>query len=76
MIYITNTDVPGMIGFIGTTLGEGGVNIANFQLGRDKQGGDAIALLYVDEPVKQDVLDKLTAHPAIRQAKPLVFNVD
>jgi D-3-phosphoglycerate dehydrogenase len=76
MIYISNTDVPGMIGFVGTTLGEGGVNIANFQLGRDAQGGDAIALLYVDEPVKQEVLDKLTANPAIRQAKPLVFNVD
>jgi len=76
MIYISNTDVPGMIGFMGTTLGEGGVNIANFQLGRDKQGGDAIALLYVDEPIKQDVLDKLVAHSAIRQAKPLSFNVD
>ena len=76
MIYISNTDVPGMIGFMGTTLGEGGVNIANFQLGRDKQGGDAIALLYVDAPVKTEVLDKLTAHAAIRQAKPLVFNVD
>ncbi|MDY6962967.1 MAG: phosphoglycerate dehydrogenase, partial [Pseudomonadota bacterium] len=76
MIYISNTDVPGMIGFMGTTLGEGGVNIANFQLGRDQQGGDAIALLYVDAPVKQEVLDKLTANPAIRQAKPLVFNVD
>ena len=75
MVYITNTDVPGMIGFIGTTLGEGGVNIANFQLGRDKQGGDAIALLYVDGPMGDDVLDKLTAHPAIRQAKPLVFAV-
>jgi D-3-phosphoglycerate dehydrogenase len=45
MVYITNTDGPGMIGFIGTTLGGAGVNIANFQLGRDKQGGDAIALL-------------------------------
>jgi hypothetical protein len=49
MLYITNTDVPGMIGFIGTTLRRAaGVNIANFQLGRDQQGGDAIALLYVD----------------------------
>jgi D-3-phosphoglycerate dehydrogenase len=76
MVYITNTDVPGMIGFMGTTLGEGGVNIANFQLGRDKQGGDAIALLYVDEPIKADVVAKLTANPAIRQVKPLTFNVD
>ncbi len=63
MVYITNTDVPGMIGFIGTTLGAAGVNIANFQLGRDKQGGDAIALLYVDGPVGDDVLDKLTRQP-------------
>ena len=76
MLYITNTDVPGMIGFIGTTLGEGGVNIANFQLGRDKQGGDAIALLYVDAAVSETVMDKLRANPAIRQVKSLVFNVD
>ena len=76
MVYISNTDVPGMIGFMGTTLGEAGVNIANFQLGRGDQGGDAIALLYVDEKVKPEVLARLTAHHAIRQAKPLVFNVD
>jgi D-3-phosphoglycerate dehydrogenase len=76
MVYISNTDVPGMIGFMGTTLGNAGVNIANFQLGREKGGGDAIALLYVDGPVAQDVLDKLTANPAIRQARQLVFNVD
>jgi D-3-phosphoglycerate dehydrogenase len=76
MIYVTNTDVPGMIGFIGTTLGAANVNIANFQLGRDKQGGDAIALLYVDGPISDDVLAKLTAHAAIRQAKPLAFNVE
>jgi D-3-phosphoglycerate dehydrogenase len=65
-----------MIGFIGTTLGSANVNIANFQLGRDKQGGDAIALLYVDAPVSDEVLAKLTANAAIRQAKPLTFNVD
>ncbi len=76
MIYIANTDVPGMIGFIGTTLGSAGVNIANFQLGRDKQGGDAIALLYVDAAVDDVVLGKLTANSAIRQAKLLTFNVD
>ncbi|MGZ2459564.1 MULTISPECIES: phosphoglycerate dehydrogenase [Rhizobium] len=76
MIYITNTDVPGMIGFIGTTLGTAGVNIANFQLGRDKQGGDAIALLYVDGEVDDAVLAQLTAHQAIRQAKLLTFNID
>ena len=76
MIYVTNTDVPGMIGFIGTTLGNAGVNIANFQLGRKDAGSDAIALLYVDGPVTEEVLDKLRANPAIRQAKLLSFNVD
>ena len=76
MVYITNTDVPGMIGFIGTTLGDAGVNIANFQLGRHNAGADAIALLYVDGAVSETVLDKLRANPAIRAAKPLVFNVD
>ncbi|MBD8556649.1 phosphoglycerate dehydrogenase [Rhizobium sp. CFBP 8762] len=76
MVYITNTDVPGMIGFIGTTLGAAGVNIANFQLGRDTEGGDAIALLYVDGPVSETVLDQLRANAAIKSAKPLVFNVE
>ena len=76
MIYISNTDVPGMIGFMGTTLGNAGVNIANFQLGREKEAGDAIALLYVDGEVDQAVLDKLTANEAIKQAKPLTFSVE
>jgi len=76
MIYITNTDVPGMIGFMGTTLGEAGVNIANFQLGREANGGDAIALLYVDAPVSEEALDKRRANPSIRQVKPLTFNID
>ena len=61
---------------MGTTLGNAGVNIANFQLGRDNEGGDAIALLYVDEQPKQEVLDKLLANDAIKQAKPLEFAIE
>ena len=76
MLYTTNRDVPGIIGTLGTVLGDGGVNIANFQLGRDHSGGDAIALLYVDAAVSETVMDKLRANPAIRQVKSLVFNVD
>ena len=76
MIYITNTDVPGLVGFIGTTVGNAGVNIANFQLGRSTQGGDAIALLYVDGEISQDLIKALEAHPQIRQVKPLAFNVE
>jgi D-3-phosphoglycerate dehydrogenase len=76
MVYTTNKDVPGIIGTIGTVFGTAGVNIANFSLGRDKPGGDAIALLYVDAPVPQSVLDELMAKPGVVTAKPLVFNVD
>jgi D-3-phosphoglycerate dehydrogenase len=76
MVYTTNHDVPGIIGILGTTFGNAGVIIANFSLGRNRPGGDAIALLYVDGPVEQSVLDKLTANKEIQSAKPLTFNVD
>ncbi|RYE50043.1 MAG: phosphoglycerate dehydrogenase, partial [Rhizobiaceae bacterium] len=76
MVYTTNGDVPGIIGLLGTTFGDAGVNIANFQLGRDAPGGDAIALLYVDAPVPEDVLSKLRTRKEIDSAKTLVFNID
>ncbi|MBA92131.1 MAG: phosphoglycerate dehydrogenase [Phyllobacteriaceae bacterium] len=75
MIYTTNNDVPGIIGLLGTTMGKACVNIANFSLGRNRPGGDAIALLYVDEPVKDEVLEELRASKLILQAKPLEFDV-
>ena len=74
MLYTTNDDVPGIIGTLGQTMGENGVNIANFTLGRNKPGGDAIALLYVDAPVKEDVLEKLHATGMFQQIKPLEFD--
>ena len=76
MIYTTNNDVPGIIGLIGQTMGEAGANIANFSLGRNRPGGDAIALLYVDAPVSPEVLNKLTASGKIIQAKALEFDVE
>ncbi len=61
MLYTTNDDIPGIIGgALGATMGShGGVNIANFTLGRNEVGGDAIALLYVDNPIPADVLQAL-----------------
>jgi len=76
MVYTTNRDVPGIIGTIGSVFGNAGVNIANFSLGRDRPGGDAIALLYVDAPVDKAVLDELTSRANVISAKPRVFNVD
>ncbi|WP_299421592.1 phosphoglycerate dehydrogenase [uncultured Shimia sp.] len=75
MLYTTNEDVPGIIGTLGQTLGENGVNIANFTLGRADVGGEAIALLYVDEPVPADARAKLAETDMFRQIKPLVFDV-
>ena len=64
-----------LIGLLGTICGDNGVNIANFQLGRNRPGGDAIALLYVDDPVPEHVLDKVRGFPEILSAKPLMFDV-
>ncbi len=75
MLYTTNPDAPGIIGLLGTICGEHGVNIANFQLGRNKPGGDAIALLYLDAPFPESVLAELRANPKIASAKPLTFDV-
>jgi D-3-phosphoglycerate dehydrogenase len=75
MVYTTNEDVPGIIGTLGQTMGENGVNIANFTLGRSEKGQDAIALLYVDEPVPGQVIDKLKTTGMFTQVKPLVFDV-
>lgn len=76
MLYTTNEDTPGIIGMLGKTLGENGVNIANFTLGRADRGGEAIALLYVDDPVNAKTLDDLSATGLFRQVKPLSFDVN
>ena len=75
MLYTTNPDAPGIIGLLGTICGSNGVNIAHFQLGRDRPGGDAIALLYLDEPFPETVLAELRANKLIQSAKPLRFDV-
>ncbi len=73
MLYVANDDKPGFIGSLGSTLGEAGLNIATFHLGRAKAGGDAIALIEVDQPIDDAVLDKVCALPLVYQAKTLHF---
>ncbi|SFS20997.1 phosphoglycerate dehydrogenase [Yoonia litorea] len=75
MVYTTNEDKPGIIGALGSTMGANNVNIANFTLGRAVAKGEAIALLYVDEPVPAAALDALRETGLFRQVKPLKFNV-
>jgi D-3-phosphoglycerate dehydrogenase / 2-oxoglutarate reductase len=73
MLYITNKDEPGVIGDLGKTLGDAGVNIATFHLGRMSDGGDAIALIQVDQPVGAALLDTVLALPNVMQTKLLAF---
>ncbi len=73
MLYVTNEDMPGFIGALGTVLGDAGLNIATFSLGRAAEGGEAIALVSVDQPASDDVLDKVQALPHVRQVKALKF---
>ncbi len=75
MLYTTNEDVPGIIGTLGTECGAAGVNIANFHLGRDNAGGNAIALLYLDALPSDGLLDTLMGSGLFSQVKPLVFDV-
>ena len=73
MIYITNYDKPGFIGKFSSILGDTGINIATFHLGRDAPGGSAIALIEIDGQLPADVLSKVRALPQVQQAKPLRF---
>jgi len=77
LIYLRNRDVPGVIGKVGTILGEHKINIANFSLGRQGNGGSekkgvarkAVAVVHVDGRVPDDVLKALRKVAAVEQAK-------
>jgi D-3-phosphoglycerate dehydrogenase / 2-oxoglutarate reductase len=73
MLYIVNTDTPGFIGKLGTALGNAGINIATFNLGRRKARGDAAALIAVDGEIGSDVLETLGALDGVRKVVPLRF---
>ena len=75
MLYTRNKDVPGVIGQLGMTLGDLGVNIANFTLGRSANDKDAIAILYLDEAISNDALATLQNTGKFLQARGLQFEV-
>ncbi len=73
MIYVSNEDKPGFIGRFAGLLGEAGVNIATFALGRNFRGGSAIALVEVDDSVPDDLLREVEKLPGVKTAKSLRF---
>jgi D-3-phosphoglycerate dehydrogenase len=73
MLLINNRDQPGFIGALGTMLGEAGINIATFHLGRQAAGEDAIAIVGVDQGVPEAIQRRLRALPQVRYVKMLRF---
>jgi D-3-phosphoglycerate dehydrogenase / 2-oxoglutarate reductase len=61
MAFLFYEDRPGVIGRVGTILGESGVNIASMQVGRRKQGGEALMALTVDAGIPAGVLERVEA---------------
>jgi len=73
MLYITNEDKPGFIGRFASILGNAGINIATFHVGRESPGGNAIALVEVDGLVPTAVIEKVKRLPHVQQVRPLAF---
>ncbi|WP_448582255.1 phosphoglycerate dehydrogenase [Thermaurantiacus sp.] len=73
MLYIVNEDKPGFIGRLGTLLGDAGVNIGTFHLGRRDAGGEAVLLLSVDQSIPEPLMWELCRLPGVRTVKALGF---
>ena len=69
MLFIRNEDRPGMIGKLGSILGEHGINIGNMAVGRGEPGSRAAMAVTVDEPVPEEVLKTLDETPGFNEAR-------
>ena len=65
VLVVRNEDTPGVIGHLGTVLGNAGINIARMQLGLDYGKHEAVGLIQVDERIPESVLEKFAALPNI-----------
>ena len=73
MLYVTNSDKPGFIGKVGALMGEVGINIARLNLGRDKPGGDAIALIAIDSAAGDEVIARIKKFEHVNRVQRLEF---
>jgi D-3-phosphoglycerate dehydrogenase len=69
MLVLMNNDKPGVIGGIGMLMGQNGINIARMQFGREKQGGLAMSVVSIDNPVSDDLLEKVRKLPNVLSVK-------
>ena len=72
MAFFRYVDRPGVIGIVGTHLGQAGVNIANMQVGRQAEGGEALMALAVDSPIPEPVLEAIAEEADFRSARLVV----
>jgi len=68
MAFFRYVDRPGMIGKVGTALGDQNINIASMQVGRNKAGGTAVMGVNVDEAIPRDVLSQIKEQAGIEEA--------
>ena len=73
MLYVRNEDRPGFIGRLASAIGEAGLNIATFALGRDREGGYAIALLEIDGKMPEALLAQIAQLKDVQALKVLRF---
>jgi D-3-phosphoglycerate dehydrogenase len=73
MLYVNNLDKPGFIGALGVLLGQAGINIATFNLGRVAAGDDAIALVGIDQAPDEAVMSHIRALPHVKEVRALQF---
>ena len=69
ILFIKNKDIPGVIGRVGTILGNSKVNIANFALGRAREVSQAVGVVNVDQAVREEVLEEIRAVPAVEAVR-------
>ena len=69
MLVLMNNDKPGVIGGIGTIMGQNGVNIARMQFGREKQGGLAMSIVSVDSTISDELMEKVKKLANVLSAK-------
>lgn len=73
MLFIRNLDQPGLIGQVGSILGDAGLNIAGFRLGQMPSGGKAIAIVSIDEKISDDLLTKIDGLSQVERVQAITF---
>jgi D-3-phosphoglycerate dehydrogenase len=73
MLFVVNEDRPGIIGRLGSILGEAGINIANMAVSRNRVSAKALMVLTVDSPIPEELLERLSKEPGFVEARSIVL---